>query len=500
MQNKYFFTTIFCFSTIFLFAQSKHSLCKAFKAFAADTAMRHASVGFVAQTAASGKIIYENQADLLLTPASNMKLVTTGAALFMLGSSFKYKTALLVATNKNNTLVATNQNNTAENNEHNNTNHTIYINGVGDPTLGSKLCPVCPSADSILFRWSSLLQNKNIKKIIVTEGAISDRPTEVIQIDDLPAPYGATASGLNFDDNTNEISILPNSSEKNISSYVLNNDYNIKINTDLLRYAPRKKSDYHVRLDYQTGALHFVGSFAADTLYEPVALLQGGAQSLGGRLYRNLLAQKTKFIDNNIDSVLVVSPTKMPSALLSHTLQIDEIASPNLQTIITYCNQNSINLYAEALLKTLGLDTENRGDAETGINVVVNFWRKRGLDMSGLQMRDGSGMSARNKVTPRFMVAMLQNIYNDKSIYANFYSSLPIAAQSGTIKNWFTNTAAAGKIRAKTGSIGGVLSYSGYATARNGEQIIFSLIVNNYAGEAKEMRQKMVNLLVKLCE
>ena len=317
MQNKHFFTTIFCFSTIFLFAQSKHSLQKAFKAFAADTAMRHASVGFVVQTAASGKIIYENQADLLLTPASNMKLVTTGAALFMLGSSFKYKTALLVATN---------QNSAAENNKYNNTNHTIYINGAGDPTLGSKLCAVCPSSDSILFRWSGLLQNKNIKNIVTTEGAISDRPTEVIQIDDLPAPYGATASGLNFDDNTNEIGILPNSSQRdngarNSGSHVFDNDYNIKINTDLLRYAPKEKSDYTVSLDYQTGALRFVGSFATDTLYESVALVQGGARSLGGRLYRSLLTQKTKFTSNSMDSILLVSSNKMPSALLSHTLQ-----------------------------------------------------------------------------------------------------------------------------------------------------------------------------------
>jgi hypothetical protein len=78
--------------------------------------------------------------------------------------------------------------------------------------------------------------------------------------------------------------------------------------------------------------------------------------------------------------------------------------------------------------------------------------------------------------------------------------SLPIAGETGTLEKWFHGTPAKGKIRAKTGSMSGVLSYTGYAPRANGSTIAFCLIVNHYNGKANDMRKKLTWTLAQLVE
>jgi D-alanyl-D-alanine carboxypeptidase/D-alanyl-D-alanine-endopeptidase (penicillin-binding protein 4) len=152
--------------------------------------------------------------------------------------------------------------------------------------------------------------------------------------------------------------------------------------------------------------------------------------------------------------------------------------SPPLDSIIYWFNKKSINLYGEALLKTMAYEKKGYSATDTGINIVKNFWEQNGIDPAEINMVDGSGLSPLNRVTTHAQVEILK--YAQKqSWFPAFYQSLPeyngIKMKSGTIRN--------------------VKGFTGYHTAIDGKTYIFSFLVNNYNGSASALVRKMYNVL-----
>jgi serine-type D-Ala-D-Ala carboxypeptidase/endopeptidase (penicillin-binding protein 4) len=157
-------------------------------------------------------------------------------------------------------------------------------------------------------------------------------------------------------------------------------------------------------------------------------------------------------------------------------------------------------LYCEALLRTVAQQTTGSGEPEKGTEYITNLWKSRGIDMTGFFMEDGSGLSARSAVTTRQMASIMRMAAVDNSIFPTFYESLPRAGESGTIKNMFKDTKGVGRIRAKSGSMTRVRSYTGYVTTLKGQQVSFSVIVNNYTCSGPEMRRKLEKLILGMLE
>jgi D-alanyl-D-alanine carboxypeptidase/D-alanyl-D-alanine-endopeptidase (penicillin-binding protein 4) len=176
------------------------------------------------------------------------------------------------------------------------------------------------------------------------------------------------------------------------------------------------------------------------------------------------------------------------------------LLSPPLKTIVKRANHESINLYCEAMLRTVAQQATGSGEPEKGTEYITNLWKGRGIDMTGFSMEDGSGLSARSAVTTRQMASILRMAAVDNTIFPAFYESLPRAGESGTIKNMFKNTKGIGRIRAKSGSMTRVRSYTGYVTTVKGRQASFSIIVNNYTCSGPEMRKKMERLMLEMLE
>ena len=126
--------------------------------------------------------------------------------------------------------------------------------------------------------------------------------------------------------------------------------------------------------------------------------------------------------------------------------------SPSLTQIIQRANYKSVNLYCEALLKAIGKTNNGDGSLEAGTSTLLDYWATRGVNIKGVYLDDGSGLSARNAVTTRFMAQVLRKKSLDKDFEA-FYQSIPLAGKTGSMRNTLKGTLAEGRLSAKSGTI-----------------------------------------------
>jgi len=153
--------------------------------------------------------------------------------------------------------------------------------------------------------------------------------------------------------------------------------------------------------------------------------------------------------------------------------------SPPLREILRALLKPSQNQIAEILLKTIGLERGGLGTADSAGKIVAAQLLSWGAQPDGFVLNDGSGLNRHDLVTPETIVRILAAIQRDTA-FAAYYAALPIAGVDGTIRNRMKGTAAENNVHAKTGSLGGVRSLSGYVTTADGERLIFSILCNNY--------------------
>jgi D-alanyl-D-alanine carboxypeptidase/D-alanyl-D-alanine-endopeptidase (penicillin-binding protein 4) len=155
------------------------------------------------------------------------------------------------------------------------------------------------------------------------------------------------------------------------------------------------------------------------------------------------------------------------------------VTSPPLRDILKAMQKPSQNQIAEVLLKTLGLERTGVGSADSGRAVVERQLAAWGADSDGYAVRDGSGLSRHDYVSPRTVVRVLDAMRHDTA-FAAFYDALPLAGVDGTIASRMKGTAAEANLRAKTGFVDKARSLSGYVTTADGEMVIFSFLANNW--------------------
>jgi D-alanyl-D-alanine carboxypeptidase/D-alanyl-D-alanine-endopeptidase (penicillin-binding protein 4) len=152
--------------------------------------------------------------------------------------------------------------------------------------------------------------------------------------------------------------------------------------------------------------------------------------------------------------------------------------SPPLDSIIYWFNKKSINLYGEALIKTIGMEKSGLGQTDTGLAVLRKFWSDKGIDSKELNMYDGSGLSPLNRVTTHSQVEILKYA-RKKDWFPYFFDALP--EYNG--------------MKVKSGTISDVKGFCGYHTSVDGNEYIFSFLVNNYNGPASALVNKMYKVM-----
>jgi D-alanyl-D-alanine carboxypeptidase len=167
------------------------------------------------------------------------------------------------------------------------------------------------------------------------------------------------------------------------------------------------------------------------------------------------------------------------------------------QVIMT--NINSLNWLANRLLRRVGENIYGKKENDYGCKAVMEFWKNKGIDVNGLMMYDGCGLSKDNSLTPKQLFDVLYYMTFSPH-FPVFYSSLPLSGISGTLHRYMKGTPAEGMIHAKTGTVNGVKSFAGYVNTLSGKKLIFAIIVNNFTCRTKVVKKKLENVMIKMAE
>jgi serine-type D-Ala-D-Ala carboxypeptidase/endopeptidase (penicillin-binding protein 4) len=458
--------------------------------FVNSEGLRNASIGITVIDINSGTILAAYNPDLSLTPASSMKVVTTAAAIATLGSEFTFHTDLQYDGTLNKKTGALSGN--------------LYIKGFGDPTLGSDDMDEVSSMDEVIKRLAkeaNRLGICNIEGRVIGDGTYFSASQPIgsnWQWDDIGNYYGAGAHGLNIRENyyTLQLQQSPNigQSPRVMSTIPPLPDFLIENQAVSAATGTGDNTIIYAAPYAEEGRL--TGTIPVGTsIFKVKGAIPDPPLEVAYLLNKTL---KNDFDINIKKSAISILST--PKLIGTPRTTFTTLLSPPLKTIVKRANHESINLYCEALLRTVAQQTTGSGEPEKGTEYITNLWKGRGIDMNGFFMEDGSGLSARNAVTTRQMASIMRMAAVDNSIFPTFYESLPRAGESGTIKNMFKDTKGVGRIRAKSGSMTRVRSYTGYVTTLKGQQVSFSVIVNNYTCSGPEMRKKLEKLILGMLD
>lgn len=449
--------------------------------------MRGASFSLVVKDVQEGRTVYSYDTDRLQSPASVLKTVATATALEILGEDYRYPTTL--------EYDGILENGTLEGN--------LYIKGSGDPSLGSS--HFAPGQNKFLSTWIAALQKAGIKHItgsVISDESIFD--TEGVSIkwlrEDMGNYYAPGSYGISIFDNMYKLSLqtgaagtrpvlkgtepdIPFIRFKNyLKTALVSSDsaYIIGAPLDDVRYLygvlPANREAYVLKGDIPDPAL-YLARYLTDQLQQKGIRVDGSPSC-----YRIEVEENRWKKGERKEIVTTYSPT--------------------LREIASICNHVSHNLYADALVKTVGLQYKPRRNEMIssfgrGVQVVKEYWEKKGLDVFPLRMNDGSGLAPADKVSAGFMGELLVYMATESAVSDAFIASLPQAGIEGSVRNFLKGSKLQGKARLKSGGITGVRSYAGYIT-KDGKTYAVAVFSNNYSCSMSRMTGALEKLLLQL--
>jgi len=465
-------------------------LLRQLESFQAGPAVRYGTVALSVRRVQDGQEQVGYNARLSLPSASTLKLITTATALSVLGPDFRYTTTLAYDGTIANGVLTGN----------------LYIQGAGDPALGSWRFPGYPDVSALLKSWSLAVQQAGITRIdgrVVGDGGLyADLTTPgTWPYGDLGNYYGAGLSALNINENLYRIFFRPGKAV-NDAAAVLRTDpvvpyltFQNLVTTD----APNTGDQVNIvgaPLQNQQWLTGKVPKDAPANEFSVKGALPDPAYFAAYSLQQQLVQDRIS-IGGQPVSVGGGQSTTVPS--LGKRTVLSQYQSPPLTDLVQQTNYQSINLYAEALLRTTALALDKTVRTTDGsVDALMAYWKKKGVNLDGFRPHDGSGLSTTGSLTADNMTGILSSITREPA-FAAFYTTIPVVGQSGTVKWLARGTAAAGNVRAKSGSIEGVRAYAGYFTATNGERMAFCLLVNKITpGQNRVVTAELEKILTGL--
>ncbi len=440
----------------------------AFNRLQADSQCRYASVSLTVLDAQTGEPVFTANSNMGLATASTLKTITTITAFNLLGKDFQYQTLFgyTGSISPDGTLTG-----------------DVIIKGAGDPTLSSWRYDGTHESH-ILSLMTDALQKAGIKKIngrIIGDDSIfgsQSIPEGWIWMD-VGNYYGAGTSGLCWRENQFDIKFKTGrvDSPVHVLRTVPDMPY-VDIKSELTN-APEGTGDKAYAFLPVGGKLMYLrGTYAQDESKKAISVaMPDPAYDAAFRLEDTL---KRLGIAVTGDPESTGTLTAKGQTTPSIATNLTTVLSPPLSQIIYWLNQKSINLYAEQLLKTIAWKAGKQPTTQNGVEVEQNFWKARGIDPHSLNVVDGSGLSPGDRVTTMTMATVLQSAKKE-TWFPDFYQSLP--TYNG--------------IKMKSGSILNVLTYAGYQTYK-GRELCFSIMVNNYNGSRREVKEKLFRVLDEL--
>lgn len=449
--------------------------------------MRGASFSLVVKDVQEGRTVYSYDTDRLQSPASVLKTVATATALEILGEDYRYPTTL--------EYDGILENGTLEGN--------LYIKGSGDPSLGSS--HFAPGQNKFLSTWIAALQKAGIKHIIgsvISDESIFD--TEGVSIkwlrEDMGNYYAPGSYGISIFDNMYKLSLQTGAAGTRPVLKGTEPDIPFIRFKNYLKAAPVSSDSAYIIGAPLDDVRYLYGVLPAN---REAYVLKGDIPDPALYLARYLtdqLQQKGIRVDGSPSCYRIeVEENRWKKG---ERKEIVTTYSPTLREIASVCNHVSHNLYADALVKTVGLQYKPRRNEMIssfgrGVQVVKEYWEKKGLDVFPLRMNDGSGLAPADKVSAGFMGELLVYMATESAVSDAFIASLPQAGIEGSVRNFLKGSKLQGKARLKSGGITGVRSYAGYIT-KDGKTYAVAVFSNNYSCPMSRMTRALEKLLLQL--
>jgi D-alanyl-D-alanine carboxypeptidase/D-alanyl-D-alanine-endopeptidase (penicillin-binding protein 4) len=432
-------------------------LSAAFKLFQEDPQLRNGIASLYIVDAKTGQVLLDKNGMLGLAPASTMKVITSVSAYELLGKDFRYETTFAYNKNKE--------------------KPSLLILPSGDPTFGSWRWP-STKEEVVLNGITAALYKAGIaafsEVVIDNDGWNEETTPDGWMWQDIGNYYGAGSAKLNWRENQYDVLLI---SGKRIGDPVsivktVPQLYGYTLKSELTSAASGTGDNAYIYFPLNGAAGMIRGTIPVNennfkisgalpsASHQFVATLSAHLKTLGIQLPQKSVTQhKANVLDKQYNTFLTVT-------------------SPPLDSIIYWFNRKSVNLYGEALVKTIAAKNTGSGSTETGIEHIRDFWKRKGISDTELNMVDGSGLSPLNRVTTHAQVTVLQHARN-QPWFQGFYASFPVFKG----------------MKMKSGTIHGVKGYCGYHKGKDGREYVFAFLVNNYNGSSSALVQKMYKVL-----
>ena len=445
--------------------------------------LKNASVGILAVTA-SGDTLACFDCDRLLLPASNLKLVTTGLAMHSLGADYRYSTKIGYTGKIENGVLS----------------GDLYIIGGGDPTTASRN-PIARPINEIFEKWKDCIEKAGIKRIkgriIGDARCFEPMPEhETWQYADIGTYYGCGVSGLSYFENEIQFKVSPG--EKVGDPVIISQLYPMTpwmtIGQDTRTGKPGTPNTLYL----------YTTDLAPDALWR-------GSFPLGRSPKIEDAANKfpsytcawhfTEYLKNcgiicdggplqccgPLSPEDPATPEKLrtPVAPAEKISIIGETLSPRMSDIAGVTNRDSNNLYAETLMKTLGMEYCGSGCYDSSYVAVERLFDEIGMNPgTSHKIYDGSGLSRQNLVSASFFCEFLLRMM-DSPCFGDYIEAIGHPGGEGTMKSMLASLPeeTRERIRIKSGSMTGVRCFSGYIIPESGSRedtIVFSIMTNNF--------------------
>ena len=457
----------------------------------ADPALSEAVMSICARSG-DGRTLVDIDGDNMVMPASNMKLISTGAALHALGSDYRFKTGLGHDGKIVDGVLKGN----------------LYIIGGGDPTLGSK-DSIATSLDRTFAQWEKIVRDAGIRRIegmIIGDGryfeGMPEHPSWLWS--DIGTYYGAGATGLMFYENMQSftaspgqkvgapVNIAPSYPETPWMEFRYNCATGDKGTGDqLYMYASDLAPVAEIR-----------GTFGVDRARKRVDCSNKFPEYTCASYFADYLKGRGIPSEGPADFRLCTDISGTPAANLT---MLGSTSSPSLKRIAFETNHASNNLYAETLFRSIGKAKTGSACYDSSYVALNDVLKELDINVSkGVQIVDGSGLSRQNYVSADFICGFLAAMMGSPC-FEDYVSSLPSPGSHGTLAYNMQNIPAETKarIKVKSGSMNGVRCYSGYIIPTEGckeDTIIFSIMVNNCTAPTWKIRPLLDKIMTALAE
>jgi D-alanyl-D-alanine carboxypeptidase/D-alanyl-D-alanine-endopeptidase (penicillin-binding protein 4) len=412
----------------------------------------------------SGKTVYSRNARKALIPASNMKIITTAAALKCLGPKYEYKTKVGLC------------------------NDTLVIIGCGDPLLGDEVTDTKYGRKPgwIFEDIISALKQKRVKTIkdIIVDSSIFDdqRVHPNWPRDQLNRRWACEVSGLNYNGNCIDVTAKTIKGKVELAAAPVTRYVKI---VNKCRPTSKRRNSVWCSRPAGTNTITVLGKCYKKC--KPIRVTVERPAAFFGFLLAEDLAKREIDTEGKVIERTVGQDCKF---------RLLRVYKTPITDCLVRCNKDSFGLAAEALLKTIAAGSNKgrkNGGWTNGRELITKYLLSLGIDEKEFHIDDGSGFSRENKLSANAITKVLGHLYKGKA-WKLYKDSLAVGGVDGTAKRHFQEKQYKGKIFGKTGYIAGVKSFSGVCRTSEGDYI-FSVLTNKANGQTRTAINDIVKAL-----